>query len=118
MPAAELAVALHAQPLPGSAGGIETNLRALLRSLARLEGSGRQVVIVPGGESSWLRPFLGPWQSVLEWSPIAYAPAVPRHSIPPQAAWRRRRSSPMSPALRYTGTITLRSVMAPLMTVS
>jgi glycosyltransferase involved in cell wall biosynthesis len=81
----DLTVAVHAQLLPGSAGGIETNLRALLRSLAGLDESGRQVVIGPGGESSWLRPLLGPRQSVLEWPPIAYSTARPVRL--PKRAW-------------------------------
>jgi glycosyltransferase involved in cell wall biosynthesis len=60
--------------LPGSAGGIETNLLALLRALAALDESGEQVVIGPGGESEWLRPHLGPRQSILAWPPIRYTP--------------------------------------------
>jgi glycosyltransferase involved in cell wall biosynthesis len=85
----ELTIAIHAQLLPGSAGGIETNLRALLRSLAGLDGSGRQVFIGPGGESSWLRPLLGPRQSVLEWPPIAYSVARPARLL--EQAWSRGR---------------------------
>ncbi|MGH7388985.1 MAG: glycosyltransferase family 4 protein [Candidatus Rokuibacteriota bacterium] len=73
-------VAVLAQLLPGSAGGIEVNLLGLLRALDRA-GSGRQIVIGPGGESPWLRPHLGDRQTLLAWEPIrpvgGPAPAPP-----------------------------------------
>lgn len=108
----EPTVAIHAQLLPGSAGGIETNLLSLLRALNRRAESGRQVVIGPGGESHWLQPVLGPRQSILSWPPIRYRSSPParpllsrlrdaarrgvRAPLPTAAglrAWLRRRES-------------------------
>lgn len=73
-------VAILAQLLPGSAGGIESNLLALLNGLASLPQPGTQVVIGPGGESDWLRAHVGPLQPVLPWVPI-------RHSVVARPAW-------------------------------
>jgi glycosyltransferase involved in cell wall biosynthesis len=89
----DLTVAVHAQLLAGRAGGIETNLLALLSALARERRAGKQIVIGPGGESDWLLPWLGPRQSILPWTPIRYEPAggprswrqwVTRVDAPPQ----------------------------------
>lgn len=64
-------VAIFGQLLQGSAGGIETNLLKLLAALAVENGpDDRQVVIGPGGESAWIRPYLGNGQEVLEWPPL------------------------------------------------
>lgn len=65
----DVTVAVNAQLLPGSAGGIETNLLGLLRALDGL-GAGRQVVVGPGGESDWLRAHLGPRQTLLPWKVV------------------------------------------------
>lgn len=64
-------VAIFGQLLQGSAGGIETNLLKLLAALA-VENvpDDRQVVIGPGGESAWIRPYLGNGQDVLKWPPL------------------------------------------------
>lgn len=65
------AVAIFGQLLPGSAGGIETNLLKVLAALAAENGpEDRQLVIGPGGESAWLRPHLGNGQEVLAWPPL------------------------------------------------
>ncbi len=82
-------VAIFGQLLRGSAGGIETNLLKLLTTLAAENGpDDRQLVIGPGGKSSWLRPFLGDGQDVVAWPilrcemPVAFPSnileAVPR----------------------------------------
>lgn len=64
-------VAIFGQLLRGSAGGIETNLLKLLAALAVENGpDDRQVVIGPGGESAWIRPYLGNGQDVLGWPPL------------------------------------------------
>ena len=64
-------VAILGQLLPGSAGGIETNLLKLLVSLAADNGdTGRQLVIGPGGKSAWLLPHLGHGQKMIEWPPF------------------------------------------------
>lgn len=64
------AVAIFGQLLPGSAGGIETNLLKLLAALAAENIPGdRQLVIGPGGKSAWLSPYLGKGQDVIEWPP-------------------------------------------------
>lgn len=75
-------VAIFGQLLPGSAGGIETNLLKLLASLAAENGSkDRQLVIGPGGESGWFRPHLGNGQEVVEWPPLRYEmPAMVRRN--------------------------------------
>jgi glycosyltransferase involved in cell wall biosynthesis len=70
-------VAINAQLLPGSAGGIETNLLGLLEALAALDG-GRQVVIGPEDRVDWLRTHLGPRQTLLPWTVVP-----PSHLIPP-----------------------------------
>ena len=58
-------VAIFGQLLPGSAGGIETNLLKLLVALAEENGADeRQLVIGPGGESAWLRTHLGDGQDL------------------------------------------------------
>jgi glycosyltransferase involved in cell wall biosynthesis len=69
----EPVVAIHAQLLPGSAGGIETNLLSLLGALSDLE-EGDQIAIGPGGAADWLVPHLGPRQSILPWPPIRLVP--------------------------------------------
>lgn len=69
----EPTVAIHAQLLPGSAGGIETNLLTLLAALSGLEHGGRQVIIGPGGESPWLAAHLGSRQSLLAWPVIHFS---------------------------------------------
>jgi glycosyltransferase involved in cell wall biosynthesis len=61
----EPTVAIFGQLLPGSAGGIETNLLCLLKALASVESPGHEIVIGPGGASDWLLPHLAPTQSVL-----------------------------------------------------
>jgi glycosyltransferase involved in cell wall biosynthesis len=68
----ELTVGILAQLLPGSAGGVETNLLALLRALAGREDGAGQVIIGPGGQSDWLRAHLGPRQTLLPW-PVVHA---------------------------------------------
>jgi glycosyltransferase involved in cell wall biosynthesis len=61
-------VAIFGQLLPGSAGGIETNLLQLLAPLAEdNEEYDRQIVIGPGSKSEWIRPYLGRGQDVLAW---------------------------------------------------
>lgn len=66
-------VAIFGQLLQGSAGGIETNLLKLLAMLADENGpEDRQLVIGPGGESAWLRPYLGTGQDVIECQPLRY----------------------------------------------
>jgi glycosyltransferase involved in cell wall biosynthesis len=69
----DLIVAVQAQLLPGSAGGIETNLLLLLKALDRMSGAERQIVIGPGGESQWLTPHLGSRQTILPWMPIPFS---------------------------------------------
>jgi glycosyltransferase involved in cell wall biosynthesis len=65
------AVAIFGQLLPGSAGGIETNLLKLLAALAAENGpEDRQFVIGPGGESEWMRPHLCKGQDVVKWPPL------------------------------------------------
>lgn len=63
-------VAIFGQLLPGSAGGIETNLLCLLKALAAVPGHGGEVVIGPGGASNWLLPHLAETQSVFPCSSI------------------------------------------------
>ena len=65
-------VAIHAQLLPRSAGGIETNLHSLLHALSQHDEGSRHIVIGPGGESHWLQPHLGPRQTLLPWIPIPF----------------------------------------------
>jgi len=78
----ELKVAILSQLLPGSAGGIEVNLLSLLKELDRLDNSGRQIVIGPGGESHWLDPHLGARQSILMWPAIKLSPMRPPNWLP------------------------------------
>jgi glycosyltransferase involved in cell wall biosynthesis len=68
----EPTVAIHAQLLPRSAGGIETNLLSLLHALSHHDDRSRQVIIGPGGESHWLEPHLGSRQALLPWTPIPF----------------------------------------------
>lgn len=79
----EPVIAVHGQLLAGRAGGIEANLLGLLAALAAREDSGRQVVIGPGAHSDWLRPYLGPRQTILPWTPISWEVAPP----PAPAGW-------------------------------
>ncbi len=78
------AVAIFGQLLPGSAGGIETNLLKLLAVLAAENGpEDRQLVIGPGGESAWIRPYLGNGQDVVEWPPLrCEMPATSQGNVP------------------------------------
>lgn len=78
------AVAIFGQLLPGSAGGIETNLLKLLAALAAENGpEDRQFVIGPGGESSWIRPYLGNGQDVVEWPPLRCTiPTLSQENVP------------------------------------
>lgn len=78
------AVAIFGQLLPGSAGGIETNLLKLLSALAAENGpEDRQFVIGPGGESAWVRPYLGNGQDVVAWPPLrCEMPAISRGNVP------------------------------------
>jgi glycosyltransferase involved in cell wall biosynthesis len=84
-------VAINAQLLPGSAGGIETNLLGLLEALAALDG-GRQVVIGPDGRADWLRPHLGPRQALLPWA-----------VVPPSRLIAPLEERPVPPRLRPRG---------------
>lgn len=52
---AALKVAIFAQLLPSSAGGIETNLLELLRNLQSVDSTLRPLAIGPGDSSAWLR---------------------------------------------------------------
>jgi glycosyltransferase involved in cell wall biosynthesis len=71
-----LTVAINAQLLEGSAGGIETNLLHLTRELSHQSpADDAQVLIGPGGKSSWLQAHTGPSQQVLAWPAIRYSPA-------------------------------------------
>jgi glycosyltransferase involved in cell wall biosynthesis len=74
-------VAINAQLLPGSAGGIESNLLALVRALRAVDAAGRQIVIGPGDASSWLTPYLGPDQQLLPWRPLRSGPWAPATRI-------------------------------------
>jgi glycosyltransferase involved in cell wall biosynthesis len=66
-----LSVGIFGQLLPGSAGGIETNLLKLLDALAASNTpEDCQLVIGPGGESSWFKPHLGRGQGIVEWPPL------------------------------------------------
>lgn len=78
------AVAIFGQLLQGSAGGIETNLLKLLAALAVENVRGdRQLVIGPGGESSWFLPHLGHGQEVVEWPPLrCETPVAARDNLP------------------------------------
>jgi glycosyltransferase involved in cell wall biosynthesis/GT2 family glycosyltransferase len=68
-------VAINAQLLEGSAGGIETNLLQLLRALSLKNQPGdTQLLIGPGAASAWLKVHLSSTQSIVEWSPIRYVP--------------------------------------------
>lgn len=70
-----LSVGIFGQLLPGSAGGIETNLLKLLDALAASNPpEDCQLVIGPGGESSWLKPHLGRGQDIVEWPPLRCEP--------------------------------------------
>lgn len=77
-------VAIFGQLLPGSAGGIETNLLKLLAPLAAENGpEDRQLVIGPGGESEWIRPYLGNGQDVVAWPPLrCEMPATSLGNVP------------------------------------
>jgi glycosyltransferase involved in cell wall biosynthesis len=94
-------VAINAQLLPGSAGGIETNLLALLDALAGLDG-GRQVVIGPDGRSDWLRPHLGGRQALLPWK------VVPASRLIPPPGLRGQRSRPRARTALERGVTVLR----------
>ena len=64
-------VAIYGQLLPGSAGGIETNLLKLLAALAQENGpDDQQFVIGPGGKSEWIRAYLGTGQDIVAWPPL------------------------------------------------
>jgi len=66
-------VAIFGQLLPGSAGGIETNLLKLTKALGAGNSSeDSQIIIGPGGETDWLLPHLGFGQSALPWPPFRY----------------------------------------------
>jgi glycosyltransferase involved in cell wall biosynthesis len=73
-------VAIFGQLLHGSAGGIETNLLKLLAGLSAINGpDDRQLVIGPGGESSWFNPYLGCGQDIVSWPPLRYEmPSITR----------------------------------------
>ena len=88
----ELSIAIHAQLLPGSAGGIEVNLLSLLKALDKLDDSGRQVVIGPGGESHWLDPHIGVRQSTLMWPAIKLSPVRPPNWLPSALVGMAKRS--------------------------
>lgn len=69
---AEPIVAINAQLVPGTAGGVESNLMGLVRALASDESSGSQVVVTrPGGFTELIETVAGNRQRVLEWPPIA-----------------------------------------------
>jgi glycosyltransferase involved in cell wall biosynthesis len=75
-------VAIFGQLLPGSAGGIETNLLKLVNSLADHNGNGdQQVIIGPGGATDWLHPYLGQGQSALAWPPLRYDKYYPSQTL-------------------------------------
>ncbi|WP_216907221.1 glycosyltransferase [Synechococcus sp. CCY 0621] len=74
IPTAGVRVAINAQLLEGSAGGIETNLLQLIRGLAlQNEPGDSQFLIGPGGESAWLESHISSSQSIVAWRPIRYA---------------------------------------------
>ncbi|MCP9916785.1 glycosyltransferase [Cyanobium sp. ATX 6F1] len=67
-------IAINAQLLEGSAGGIETNLLQLLRALSLRNMPGdAQFLIGPGGESAWLNAHTSACQSIIAWQPIRYS---------------------------------------------
>jgi glycosyltransferase involved in cell wall biosynthesis len=78
------AVAIFGQLLPGSAGGIETNLLKLLAALAaENEPEDRQFVIGPGGESEWMLPHLSKGQDVVKWPPLRCTmPTLSQEKVP------------------------------------
>jgi glycosyltransferase involved in cell wall biosynthesis len=99
----DLIVAIHAQLLPGSAGGIETNLLSLLKALDRISRAERQIVIGPGGESQWLASHLGSQQTILPWTPIPFS-LVRRPDWLPACLWefsKRRLGRQRFKAARY-----------------
>jgi glycosyltransferase involved in cell wall biosynthesis len=85
-PERELTVAVHAQLLPGRAGGVETNLLSLLAALDGL-GSGRQIVIGPGDDARWLQRHLGPRQTLVQWQPIGAGPSLNRRRPVIRSIW-------------------------------
>lgn len=75
-------VAINAQLLEGSAGGIETNLLQLLRGLSLQNKPGdTQFLIGPGGESAWLKEHTSACQSIIAWQPIRYTPVSVKESL-------------------------------------
>ena len=67
-------IAINAQLLEGSAGGIETNLLQLLRGLSMQNKPGdAQFLIGPGGESAWLKAHTSACQAIIAWKPIRYS---------------------------------------------
>jgi glycosyltransferase involved in cell wall biosynthesis len=91
-----LKIAIFAQLLPGSAGGIETNLLELLRNLQRVDAALRTVAIGPGDSSAWLRD-QAPQTEVLPWTVIRYqvedsVGACQRAALPKRLAIMLRRA--------------------------
>ena len=77
IPDTGIKIAINAQLLQGSAGGIETNLLQLLRGLAlRNKPGDAQFVIGPGGKSGWLEAHTTSSQSIVAWQPIRYDPGT------------------------------------------
>ena len=61
-----LKVALNAQLLPGTSGGVESVLIGLVAALGRLtDGPEEYTVIGPQQDPEWLKPFLGPNQRII-----------------------------------------------------
>ena len=89
----ELSIAIHAQLLPGSAGGIEVNLLSLLKALDRLDDSGRQVVIGPGEVSliGWTLTSAYANQFCM-WPAIKLSPMRPPNWLPSALVGMAKRS--------------------------
>jgi glycosyltransferase involved in cell wall biosynthesis len=89
-----LKVAINAQLLPGTSGGVESVLLGLVAALGRLtDGTEEYILIGPQEDPEWLKPFLGPNQRIV-------AHPGPPQSLGAAEAFKRALGPARAPARR------------------